>query len=161
MIRFIDVVPRRVPRVSMATSLATNASALQTGDHDRCPHHRVPWLADWGRRSAIDNVASWSYIGSMKTVGLRELKNRLSEYVREVRSGEGVLVTDRGEVVAELVSPGQVTDGRRVPSGLVALAKSGRLTLGADNDGAAYPKLSRLLKRHRAAELLDEERGIR
>jgi hypothetical protein len=26
----------------------------------------------------------------MKTVGLRELKNRLSEYVREVRSGEGV-----------------------------------------------------------------------
>ncbi|MEO6487692.1 MAG: type II toxin-antitoxin system prevent-host-death family antitoxin [Thermoanaerobaculia bacterium] len=97
----------------------------------------------------------------MKTVGLRELKNRLSEYVREVRSGEGVLVTDRGEVVAELIPPGQVTDWRRVPSGLVALAKSGRLTLGADNDGAAYPKLSRLLKRHRAAELLDEERGLR
>jgi prevent-host-death family protein len=35
----------------------------------------------------------------MKTVGLRELKNRLSEYIREVRSSEGVLVTDRGEVV--------------------------------------------------------------
>lgn len=116
-----------------------------------------------GQRSFrdIDNVAAWSYIGAMKTVGLRELKNRLSEYVREVRSGEGVLVTDRGEVVAELIPPGQVTDWRRLPSGLVALAKSGRLTLGADNDGAAYPKLSRLLKRHRAAELLDEERGIR
>jgi prevent-host-death family protein len=97
----------------------------------------------------------------MKTVGLRELKNRLSEYIREVRSGEGVLVTDRGEVVAELVPPGQLTERPGVPSGLLALAKSGRLTLGADNDGAAYPRLSRLLKRHRAAELLDEERGIR
>ncbi len=97
----------------------------------------------------------------MKTVGLRELKNRLSEYVRAVRSGEGVLVTDRGEVVAELVPPGQATDWRGVPSGLVELAKSGRLTLGADNAGAVYPKLSRLLKRHRVAELLDEERGGR
>lgn len=30
----------------------------------------------------------------MKSVGVRELKNRLSEYLREVRSGEVVLVTD-------------------------------------------------------------------
>jgi prevent-host-death family protein len=97
----------------------------------------------------------------MKTVGLRELKNRLAEYVREVRAGEGVLVTDRGEVVAELVPPGQATSGSRVPSGLAALAKAGRLTLGADNDPELYPKLSRLLKRGRAAQLLDEERGLR
>ena len=97
----------------------------------------------------------------MKTVGLRELKNRLSEYVREVRAGEGVLVTDRGEVVAELVPPGQAPDRQGAPSGLVALAKGGRLTLGVDNKAAAYPKLSRLLKRNRASELLDEERGSR
>jgi prevent-host-death family protein len=97
----------------------------------------------------------------MKTVGLRELKNRLAEYVREVRSGEGVLVTDRGEVVAELVPPGLATTASGALSGLVALAKSGRLTLGAENDAAVYPKLSRLLKRHRAAELLDAERGGR
>src|SRR5258708_37406819 len=36
----------------------------------------------------IDNVATWSYIADMKTVGIRDLKNRLSEYVREVRGGE-------------------------------------------------------------------------
>ena len=97
----------------------------------------------------------------MKTVGLRELKNRLSEYVREVRSGEGVLVTDRGEVVAELIPPGQGVGEGSVPSGLVALAKRGQLTLGAANDAALYPKLPNLLKRHRAAQLLDEERGVR
>jgi prevent-host-death family protein len=67
----------------------------------------------------------------MKSVGLRELKNRLSEYVREVRSGESVLVTDRGEVVAELLPPGQGLDESGVPSGLTALAGGGQPTLGA------------------------------
>jgi prevent-host-death family protein len=97
----------------------------------------------------------------MKSVGLRELKNRLSEYVREVRSGERVLVTDRGEIVAELLPPGQGLDESGVPSGLMALARRGHLTLGASNDATLYPKLSRLLQRHRAAVLLDEERGTR
>jgi prevent-host-death family protein len=97
----------------------------------------------------------------MKSVGLRELKNRLSEYIREVRSGEGMLVTDRGEVVAELLPSGKVSDENGVPFGLMALAKRGQLTLGAANDASLYPKLSRLLKRHRAAVLLDEERGAR
>jgi prevent-host-death family protein len=97
----------------------------------------------------------------MKSVGLRELKNRLSEYVREVRSGEGVLVTDRGEVVAELIPPGQGSDERGVPAGLVVLARKGQLTLGASNNAEVYPKLPRLLKRHQATELLNEERGAR
>jgi len=38
----------------------------------------------------------------VKSVGIKQLKARLSEYVREVRAGETVLVTDRDEVVAEL-----------------------------------------------------------
>src|SRR6516225_7483499 len=98
----------------------------------------------------VDNVASWSYIVSMKSVGLRDLKNRLSEYVREVRSGEAVLVTDRGEVVAELIPPGEGAAERDGPSALVALARRGQLTLGALNNAAAYPKLRRLLKRSHA-----------
>ena len=81
--------------------------------------------------------------------------------MHDVRAGEGVLVTDRWEVVAELVPPGQESDGRSAPSGLLALAKDGRLTLGADNEGAAYPKLSRPLKPNRTGELLDQERGRR
>ncbi len=40
----------------------------------------------------------------MKTVGIRELKNELSRYIRLVKEGETVLVTDRGTVVAELRS---------------------------------------------------------
>ncbi|MGE0455197.1 MAG: type II toxin-antitoxin system Phd/YefM family antitoxin [Vicinamibacteria bacterium] len=35
-------------------------------------------------------------------VGTRELKTRLGTYLRRVREGERILVTDRGEPVAEL-----------------------------------------------------------
>ena len=38
----------------------------------------------------------------MKAVGDKVLKARLSEYLREVKAGETVLVTERDEVVAEL-----------------------------------------------------------
>ena len=41
----------------------------------------------------------------MRTVGLKTLKNKLSEYLRLTASGETVLVTDRDRVVAEIVPP--------------------------------------------------------
>lgn len=41
----------------------------------------------------------------MKAVAVKELKNSLSRYLREVATGEIVLVTDRGRVVAELRRP--------------------------------------------------------
>lgn len=36
------------------------------------------------------------------TVGARELKARLGKYLQSVRSGETLIVTDRGEPIAEL-----------------------------------------------------------
>ena len=96
----------------------------------------------------------------MKSVGLRELKNRLSEFIRQVREGETVLVTDRGVVVAELLPPGQGIGERGAPPSLEALARRGRVTLGAGNDPSLYPKLPLALKRTTSAELLDEERGV-
>ena len=41
----------------------------------------------------------------MRTVGLKVLKNKLSEYVRLASQGETVLIADRDRVVAELVPP--------------------------------------------------------
>jgi antitoxin (DNA-binding transcriptional repressor) of toxin-antitoxin stability system len=43
----------------------------------------------------------------MKAVGIREMKKRLSEYLRRVQRGEEILVTHRGTVVAEIRKPGQ------------------------------------------------------
>ena len=95
-----------------------------------------------------------------RTVGLRELKNRLSEYVRLVRAGEHVQVTDRGHVVAELLPPGAAGDGEQHP-GLVALKRRGLLRLGAKNTADLYPVLRRSLKPGRAKRLLDAVRGDR
>ena len=36
----------------------------------------------------------------MTTVAVRELKNRLSEYLRKVKAGERVVITERGRAVA-------------------------------------------------------------
>lgn len=40
----------------------------------------------------------------MKTVGIRELKAKLSSYIDDIRTGEKALITDRGEEVA-VISP--------------------------------------------------------
>lgn len=99
----------------------------------------------------------------MKTVGVRDLKNKLSEYLRRVRLGESVLVTDRGEVVAELLPPGHGQGDPSVPAGIQALARRGLLTLGAPADTDLYPALQRRPGegRRSVAQLLDEERGNR
>ncbi len=98
----------------------------------------------------------------MKTVGVRELKNRLSEYIRQAKSGEGVLVTDRGQVVAELTPPGHGATDASVPPGLLALARRNLLAIGAPAVAGLYPALPRAQARNRtAAELLQEERGDR
>ena len=98
----------------------------------------------------------------MRTVGVRELKNSLSEYLRRVRSGESVLVTDRGEIVAEISPPGHGSSDPSVPAGILALARRGLATIGAAADGSLYRSLPRKGRRKfTSAQLLDDERGAR
>ena len=40
--------------------------------------------------------------GAVASVGVRELRNNLSRYLRKVREGESVLITDHGEPIGEL-----------------------------------------------------------
>jgi prevent-host-death family protein len=49
----------------------------------------------------------------MRTVGLKMLKNKLSEYVHMAEAGETVVITDRGRPVAEIVPP------RRKPESVI------------------------------------------
>ena len=46
----------------------------------------------------------------VKKVGVKDLKNNLSAYLRDVRKGTRILVTDRTEVTAELHEPGAVDE---------------------------------------------------
>jgi prevent-host-death family protein len=107
---------------------------------------------------ALAQVATRSYTEPMQTVGIRELKNRLSHYLRMVRKGERVLVTDRGEVVAE-VRGAESTE--RAARGLEALVRRGLARPGDRNDPDLYPRMPAVLPQGEAQRLLDLERGSR
>ncbi|MEW6747210.1 MAG: type II toxin-antitoxin system Phd/YefM family antitoxin [Planctomycetota bacterium] len=72
----------------------------------------------------------------MRAVGLKNLKNRLSEYIRLVASGETVLVTDRDRVVAEIVPP---REGRSPLVGDALLAEAVRKGLITPAPAASAP----------------------
>jgi prevent-host-death family protein len=98
----------------------------------------------------------------VRSIGIRELKNRLSEVVRAVKGGEHVLVTNRGAVVAELVPPGRSTLASSLPSGLARLVARGVARQGAANDPRLYENLPQLRRTPAStARLLDHARGKR
>ncbi len=57
----------------------------------------------------------------METVGIKELRSNLSQYLKRVREGEHVIVTDRGTEIAEL-SP--LSPSRKV---MLDLASAGKV----------------------------------
>lgn len=72
----------------------------------------------------------------MRAVGIRDLKDHLSRHLAEVRTGEVILVSDRGVVVAEIRPPGSADAA--LPPGLARMASSGRVRLGLPHDPSAY-----------------------
>lgn len=96
----------------------------------------------------------------MKLVGVRELKNRLSEYLRFVKAGEEVLVTDRGKVVVGLSSAEPAAAESPYPI-LEAMIREGLATRAAPKDPSVYPKMPGLMKWKEIERLLDETRGDR
>ncbi|MBI3783990.1 MAG: type II toxin-antitoxin system prevent-host-death family antitoxin [Deltaproteobacteria bacterium] len=94
----------------------------------------------------------------MQAVAIKELKNRLSAYLRDVARGEVVLVTDRGRVVAELRRPlvGVLPDATE--EGLSHLHAAGSLVLGLPQSKKAYRR-TKVKLRVNTQMLLDAERG--
>lgn len=91
----------------------------------------------------------------METVGVRELKNRLSEFVRRARDGETIKVSSHGEIVAELRSP---TPGTL---GLQGLIDQGIIRRIPRNDPSLYKSYDRDPGGATAQELLDWDRDER
>ena len=65
----------------------------------------------------------------MSSVGVRELKNRLTEYLRRTKRGEEVIVTERGQPIALLQAIQSVQRPVTLEARLARLAAQGRLTL--------------------------------
>lgn len=89
-------------------------------------------------------------------VGTKELKNRLSHYLRLVQQGESVQVTDRGAVVAELRVLGEASSSD--DACLQALERQGLVTVGSRKRLTAFEPLAPRAKRL-LSEMVIEDRG--
>ena len=76
----------------------------------------------------------------MRSVGLKALKNRLSECIRLAAGGETVLVTDRDRVVAEIVPPQPGRGPLLVDTLLAEAVRAGWLTPAVLAGGSPPPR---------------------
>ena len=65
----------------------------------------------------------------MSTVGIKELKNRLTQYIRRTKQGEEIVVTERGKPVAVLTPIGAASRVETLEAKLARLAARGVVTL--------------------------------
>lgn len=96
----------------------------------------------------------------MRAVGIKTLKNKLSEYVRLVASGETVLVTDRDRVVAELGPPRPGRSPLVADAALAEAVRQGWLIPPALPTGTVPPRLP-VTSFEALMRDLDEDRSTR
>ena len=99
------------------------------------------------------NIASLDDQVSEMSVGIRELKAHLSEYLRRVRAGETVVITDRGQPVGRIVPVARPLEDR-----LEAMAQAG-LILWSGKKLEPMAPVVRARGEHTIAALLVEDRG--
>ncbi|MBV8889468.1 MAG: type II toxin-antitoxin system prevent-host-death family antitoxin [Alphaproteobacteria bacterium] len=74
----------------------------------------------------------------MTKIGLKALKNNLSQYVRRAAAGETIVITDRGRTVAELTPAREVPDRYKDHPILARGIREGWIT-PAENPEAPLP----------------------
>ena len=92
----------------------------------------------------------------MEHAGIAELKARLSGYLKKVRAGEEVLITDRGHPVARLTPVGRSAE---VPSHLKEMERQGLLKIGTGTLPDELPQRPRATGSYSAAQAVTDERN--
>lgn len=97
----------------------------------------------------------------MRSVGLKVLNNRLSEYVRLAASGETILVTDRDRVVAEMGPPREPRSPILADALLAEAVRTGLLTPPALPAVGTPPAPKPVAPLHDILAELDDDRNDR
>lgn len=98
----------------------------------------------------------------MTTTGIRDLKNNLSRYIRRLKPGSSIVVTDRGRVVAELRAPDDAGAAHSLTDRFAAMVAAGVIRPATEKGDplADWPTTRQLsLPPGSAAALIDEDRG--
>lgn len=98
-------------------------------------------------------------MATVKHVGIKDLKNNLSAYLRDVRRGTRIIVSDRDTVVAELHEPGATYALPEPWDPVLAEWIRGGVVVPPDRKKAALPKSSVALDDGTSLRLLEEDRG--
>jgi prevent-host-death family protein len=94
----------------------------------------------------------------MASIGIRDLKNNLSRFIRRVGAGEHITVTDHGRPVAELRPPFDVGGSR---SRYDDLLEAGLIRLPVEDGDPLGDWPTIRLSRGTVQKLIDEDRGDR
>jgi antitoxin (DNA-binding transcriptional repressor) of toxin-antitoxin stability system len=92
------------------------------------------------------------------TAGVKELKNRLSEYLRDVKAGAVVLVSERAHLIAEIRQPTIAEQTQPADSPIHDWTREGTLILPRARKSRC-PKSPVSLPAGTARQLLSRDRG--
>ena len=73
----------------------------------------------------------------MITVGIKELKNQLSKYLKYVKEGERIIITEHNKIVAEISVPEKRSNIVEAEKKLKQLEKSGKVILSKRDESYA------------------------
>lgn len=93
----------------------------------------------------------------MTAVGVKELKDHLSEYLQRVRRGEAILITDRGSPVAVLHAAGNAESRTDVEDRIWGLVRDGKLLWGGGKP-EGNPRPPRVRGKKTVADRVIEDR---
>jgi len=94
----------------------------------------------------------------MKKVGAREFKNRQGYYLKRVRRGETLLITNRGKIIAKLVAVhGEAAAESALEARLRELAAQGHIRLARRRGFEPFEPLPQRGKP--ASQIIIEDRG--
>jgi prevent-host-death family protein len=87
-----------------------------------------------------------------KEIGIRELKSRLSSYLRQVKAGETIIITDRGRPIGRIVPIMMTTHNQ-----LEVLRSAGLIDWNGETISQIEP-VAQITGKRTVAELLIEDR---
>ena len=101
---------------------------------------------------SLQRCATMCYMGNNDRVGIRELRQNLSKYLRRIAAGESLRVTDRGRPVAALVPLPEHTGSldRLAAEGRIIPARLRLGELGPPPDISAELPISEALQEQRS-----------
>jgi antitoxin (DNA-binding transcriptional repressor) of toxin-antitoxin stability system len=97
----------------------------------------------------------------MRAVGIKTLKNKLSEYVRLAAAGETVLISDRDRVVAQLGPPEPGRSSAVADALLADAVRQGLITPASLPPGEAPPAPPGVMSLEQLRAELDQAREDR